>query len=136
MTRTKLTIVLFGSIISSCATRILYDHLRKNKDLESGAMATIDGPRTPDHIKLNAELKNAPFAERSITRALFAYDTSDHKTLMHIRFDRQTVDTLNKFKLATGVDMSKFVAFAVRVLLNTNPEFKSIINKYLQRTQL
>jgi hypothetical protein len=136
MTRTKFTALLLGSYISYYTALIIYDHFRNKRNLETAKKAAVDEPVTSDHIQLNTGVKTDLILERSIVRALFAYDNSDHNNLMHVRFDQQTVDTLNKFKLATGVDMSKFVAFAVRHLLNTNPEFKSIINKYLQRTQL
>jgi hypothetical protein len=136
MTCTKFTALVLGSYVSYYVSKIIYDHPRKKRDLENDQKAPIDAPVTSDHIQLGTEIEPSIIPERSTVKALFAYDNSDHHSLMHVRFDQQTVDTLNKFKLASGVDMSKFVAFAVRHLLNTNPEFKSIINKYLQRTQL
>ncbi|MEZ2338405.1 hypothetical protein AB6735_22345 [Mucilaginibacter sp. RCC_168] len=136
MTGTKFTALLLGSYISFYVAKIIYGYPRKKRDLDNDQKAPADAPATLDHIPLNTAIEPSIIPARSTLKSLFAYDTSDHHTLMHVRFDQQTVDTLNKFKLATGVDMSKFVAFAVRHLLNTNPEFKSIINKYLQRTQL
>ena len=56
--------------------------------------------------------------------------------MVHIRFDKQTVDLLIKFKLASGVDMTKLVAFSVKHLFNTHPELKQIIKQYLQNTKL
>jgi hypothetical protein len=72
----------------------------------------------------------------TVVRSLYAYDNSDHKNMVHVRFDAQTVDLLNKFKLATGTDITKFVAFAVKYLFESNPELKSIIKLYLQNTKL
>jgi hypothetical protein len=133
MNTTKVSALLLGSCISCYALLRFSYHLRNKQNFK----ASIKGP---DSLLTQILPTSEPIAgrviERPIARALFAYDTSDHQTLMHTRFDRQTVDTLNKFKLATGVDMSKFVAFSVRHLLNTYPEFKNIINQYLQRTQL
>jgi hypothetical protein len=136
MTGTKFTALLLGSYIFYCVSKMIYDHGCKKGKFEIDPKARIDDPVTSDQIQLNTEIEPSIIPERSTVKALFAFDNSDHKTMMHVRFNQQTVDILNKFKLATGVDMSKFVAFAVRHLLNTNPEFKSIINKYLQRTQL
>jgi hypothetical protein len=72
----------------------------------------------------------------TVVRSLYAYDNSDHKQMVHVRFDTQTVDLLNKFKMATGTDMTKFVAFAVKYLFESNPELKNIIKLYLQNTKL
>jgi ribosomal protein L14 len=72
----------------------------------------------------------------TVVRSLFAYDNGDHKQMVHVRFDAQTVDLLNKFKMATGTDITKFVAFAVKYLFESNPELKNIIKLYLQNTKL
>ena len=72
----------------------------------------------------------------TVVRSLYAYDNSDHRQMVHVRFDAQTVDLLNKFKMATGTDMTKFVAFAVKYLFESNPELKNIIKLYLQNTKL
>lgn len=72
----------------------------------------------------------------TVVRSLFAYDNSDHKQMVHVRFDAQTVDLLNKFKMATGTDITKFVAFSVKYLFESNPELKNIIKLYLQNTKL
>jgi hypothetical protein len=79
---------------------------------------------------------NSILTHDTVLRSLFAYDNSDHKNVVHVRFDAQTVDLLAKFKMATGVDMTKFVAFAVKYLFETNPELKTTIKQYLQNTEL
>ncbi|TFF37038.1 hypothetical protein [Mucilaginibacter psychrotolerans] len=79
---------------------------------------------------------NSILVHDTVLRSLFAYDNSDHKNVVHVRFDAQMVDLLAKFKMATGVDMTKFVAFAVKYLFETNPELKTIIKQYLQNTEL
>ncbi|MBS1528510.1 MAG: hypothetical protein JST19_22880 [Bacteroidetes bacterium] len=89
--------------------------------------------------RISAESKkttNSILVHDTVQRSLFAYDNSDHKNVVHVRFDAQTVDLLAKFKIATGVDMTKFVAFAVKYLFETNPELKTIIKQYLQNTEL
>lgn len=74
---------------------------------------------------------NAPILE-----VLLGYDNSDHKTMVHFRFDKQTVDFLNQFKIATGVDATKFVAFSVRHFIDTHPELKTIIKQFIQNSYL
>jgi hypothetical protein len=69
-------------------------------------------------------------------QAIAAYDNSLHKNMVHVRFDKKTVDTLTKFKMATGTDITKFVAFSVQHVLDSHPEIKSTIKHYIQNTDL
>ena len=71
-----------------------------------------------------------------IIQAIAAYDNALHKNMVHVRFDKKTVDTLTKFKMATGTDITKFVAFSVQHVLDTYPEIKSTIKHYIQNTDL
>lgn len=71
-----------------------------------------------------------------ILEAIMAYDNTQNKTMVHTRFDIKTADTMNKFKMATGVDVTKFVAFAVKNLFDTHPELKTIIKQFIQNTEL
>lgn len=71
-----------------------------------------------------------------ILQLLTEYDNSDHKTMVHFRFDKQTVDFLNQFKIATGVDATKFVAFSVRHFIDLHPELKTIIKQFIQNSYL
>jgi hypothetical protein len=64
------------------------------------------------------------------------YDNRDHKSLMHIRFDAGTIKMLGQFKMATGVDVTKLVAFSVHHLLEQHPELKSIIKQFIQQLEL
>lgn len=107
------------------ASRIMNDRLKPSEQ------EPVVAPEVPE-----IEVVKTRIAEGAMARLLYAYDTSDHRQMLHVRFDQQTVDTLNKLKLATAVDMSKFVAFSVRHMLDTYPEFKAIITHYLQRTPL
>ncbi|GAA4339750.1 hypothetical protein GCM10023149_50670 [Mucilaginibacter gynuensis] len=77
-----------------------------------------------------------PAASPAILNDIHAYDTTGNKSMVHARFDSKTVDILNKFKMATGVDVSKTVAFAVHHFLSTQPEIKTIIKQYIQNTDL
>lgn len=74
--------------------------------------------------------------DSSILKALKEYDNSDHKTMVHFRFNKPTVDFLNQFKIATGIDATKFVAFSVRHLMETYPELKTIIKQFIQNAEL
>ena len=71
-----------------------------------------------------------------ILQRIRKYDNRDHKSLMHIRFDADTIRLLNQFKMATGVDVTKLVAFSVHELLNRHPELKSIIKQFIQQINL
>jgi hypothetical protein len=55
---------------------------------------------------------------------------------VHFRFDKQTVDFLNQFKIATGIDATKFVAFSVRQFIEQHPELKTIIKQFIQNSYL
>lgn len=74
--------------------------------------------------------------ESVMLKALIAYDNSNNKSMVHVRFDKQTVDIMNKFKMATNVDVTRFVAFAVKHFLESYPELKTIIKQFIQNTEL
>ncbi|PAW95433.1 hypothetical protein CKK33_18775 [Mucilaginibacter sp. MD40] len=80
--------------------------------------------------------KAAKTTEVAILTALIGYDNSGNKSMVHARFDKQTVDVMNKFKMATGIEVTKFVSFAVKHFLETYPELKTIIKEYIQNTDL
>jgi hypothetical protein len=71
-----------------------------------------------------------------IMQRLEAYDNSGHKSMVHVRFDEKTVQTLNHFKMATGIDVTKLVAFSVQELFERHPELKSIIKQFIQNVTL
>jgi len=74
--------------------------------------------------------------ESAILETILAYDNSDNKSMVHTRFDKQTVRLMNQFKLATDVDVTKLVAFAVKHLFETYPELKIIIKQFFQNEDL
>jgi hypothetical protein len=74
--------------------------------------------------------------EPAILAAIIAYDNSQNKTMGHIRFDEKTMNLMNRFKMATGVDVTKLVAFSVKHLFETHPELKMIIKQFIQNTEL
>jgi arginine utilization protein RocB len=74
--------------------------------------------------------------EAPIVAAILAYDNSANKSMVHARFDQRTVKTMNQFKMATGVDVTKLVSFAVKHLFETCPELKSTIKHFIQNNDL
>lgn len=68
-----------------------------------------------------------------ILELIRTYDNSDHKSMVHVRFDAKTLQTMNHFKMATGVDVTKLVAFAVSELFAHHPELKTIIKQFIQK---
>jgi len=77
-------------------------------------------------------LVKQPAVSADILDRLKAYDNADHKTLVHVRFDKNTVRTLNQLKLATGIDVTRLVAYSVRSLFDQHPELKTIIKQFMQ----
>jgi trans-2-enoyl-CoA reductase len=113
----------------------LADQLRE-KIVKPGEKSKPDqsAPIT-QNIQKPVKKKSNPL-NASILQALTDYDNSDHKTMVHFRFDKQTVDFLNQFKIATGVDATKFVAFTVRQFIDAHPELKTIIKQFIQNSYL
>jgi DNA-binding phage protein len=71
-----------------------------------------------------------------ILTAILEYDNTANKSMVHVRFDEKTVRTMNQFKMATGVDVTRLVSFSVKHLLETNPDIKTIIKQFIQNTDL
>jgi hypothetical protein len=113
----------------------LADQLREQmvKPGEKRESESLDRTRKKA-TKIEKQKVNAP--DTPILQILTDYDNSDHKTMVHFRFDQQTVDFLNQFKIATGVDATKFVAYAVRQFIGAHPELKTIIKQFIQKTYL
>ena len=71
-----------------------------------------------------------------ILKRLEAFDNSGFKNMVHVRFDEKTAQTLNHLKMATEVDLTKVVAFAVQDFFDRYPELKSIIKQFIQNSYL
>ncbi len=61
------------------------------------------------------------------------YDNTDHNSLVHIRLDEYTVVILNQLKLATGIDITIVMAFAISDLLKRHPELRLAIDQFLKQ---
>ena len=107
------------------------------KTLADQLRSKINGQTVPKEtpVKIKREKKKPPDIPE-ILESIRAYDNRQHKSLMHIRFDAQTMQTMNQFKMATGVDVTKLVAFSVQQLFERHPELKSIIKHYIQQLEL
>ena len=133
MTRVKFIIGILCTYAAYYAVLILHDRaaIKVADDLPAGKQEPENGIGVKNGNKANGILTHD-----TVLRSLFAYDNGDHKSLVHVRFDKQTVDLMNKFKMATGVDMTRFVVFAVKYFFETNPELRTIIKKFIQNTEL
>ena len=77
----------------------------------------------------------APPEIPAILEAIYSYDNLDHKSMVHVRFDAKTVLAMKHFKLATGIDMTRLIAFSVRELFRLHPELKIIIKQFIQNLE-
>lgn len=109
----------------------LREKMAKPLEKPTGDKPSLTTGSTKKPVKKANKDLDAPILE-----VLMGYDNSDHKTMVHFRFDKQTVDFLNQFKIATGVDATKFVAFSVRHFIDTHPELKTIIKQFIQNSYL
>jgi hypothetical protein len=80
--------------------------------------------------------KQPKLVSPSILEEIRAYDNSDHKNMVHVRFDKKTAQLLSHFKMATGIDLTKLIAFSVKRLLVQHPEIKSIVQQYIKNLEL
>lgn len=96
------------------------------------------GEPQENHSPVNnsAQSPEAPTKDPTILELLRAFDNSDHKSMVHVRFDAKTLRTMNQFKMATGVDVTKLVAYSVRQLFALHPELKTIIKQFIQNIDL
>lgn len=137
MNHMKSLLGILGVYTAYYTVMILWDRLRHQQKQENVTEKKAPPLDAGNEIKTTVETDESEIIiHDTLLKSLWAYDNSDHKSLVHIRFDKQTVDLLIKFKMATGVDMTKFVAFAVSHLFKTHPELKQIIKQYLQNTKL
>jgi len=65
-----------------------------------------------------------------------AYDITNHKTLVHARFDAQTAQTLQHLKMATGIEVTRLICFSVRQLFERYPELRAVIKEHLNKFEL
>jgi hypothetical protein len=71
-----------------------------------------------------------------ILETLRAFNIAGNKSLVHARFDAQTAQMLHHFKMATGIEVTRLLCYAVKQLLEKHPEIKSIIKDHLEKLEL
>lgn len=90
-------------------------------------------PEKNSEVKIRTKTKAAI---PDILNAILTYDTSENKSMVHVRFDAKTLRIMNQFKMAAGVDVTRLVSFSVKHLFDTCPELKTIIKQFIQNTDL
>lgn len=116
----------------------LADQLR-NKIAEPNKEAIIPPPDLSKKVNIDDEIKtDTSLTENDIEilRAIKAFEYANGKNMLHPRVDDKTIKILNQFKIATGVDMNRTIAFSIHYLFAQNPELKIIIKKSLENFEL
>ena len=90
----------------------------------------------PKENKTITPENNSPPPVPDLIKQLLDYDNSNHKSMVHVRFDAQTAQTLAHFKMATGVEVTRLVAYAVRQFTKQHPEIREIIKEYFKNLEL
>jgi hypothetical protein len=113
----------------------LADRLRSK--MNKPAVESLTGSKGKKDKTANAKevnpKSNAPPQIPAILEEIRAYNYTDHKSMVHVRFDAKTLQVMNQFKMATGVDVTRLVAYSVSRLFKQHPELKSIIKQFLQK---
>ena len=117
----------------------LADQLR-SKIAQGTASGPVIGP-VPEVVasKKNGKVKAAsksPPDVPEILQAIRDFDIAAHKNVLHVRFDPRTAQMLGRFKMATGTEITKLIAFSVHHLFEQHPELKSIIKQFIQDLEL
>ncbi|MBB3058254.1 hypothetical protein [Mucilaginibacter gotjawali] len=97
-------------------------------------MAKPDTPEKPAAAPKKKATK--PHTIPAIIDQLRAYDITGHKTLVHGRFDVQTAQLLHHLKMATGIEVTRVLCYAVKQLLEKHPEIKTVIKEHLDKFEL
>jgi hypothetical protein len=111
------------------------DQLR-SKVGQSPESGTPAGKGRSKQAETPAPEKHAPSPVSEIIQILRAYDNTDHKSMVHARFDTATAQTLTHFKLATGIEVTRVVAYAVGQFIKEHPEIRDIIKHYFKNLEL
>lgn len=90
----------------------------------------------PKENKIIKPESHGPPPVPKLIQELQAYDNSDHKSMVHVRFDAQTAQMLAHFKMATGVEVTRVVAYAMGQFIKQHPEMREIIKSYFKNLEL
>ena len=89
----------------------------------------------PFNIHDRTRRQNPRFIPQVIEQ-LRDFDINGNKTLVHARFDPQTAQLLHHFKMATGIEVTRLICYAVRQLLDKHPEIRTIVREHLKNIDL
>ncbi|MBS1526124.1 MAG: hypothetical protein JST19_10775 [Bacteroidetes bacterium] len=93
-------------------------------------------PDTPEKNLSGKKKAGNPPAIPEIIDLIRAYDITGHKTLVHARFEGQMAQTLQHLKMATGIEVTRLICFAVKRLFEQHPELREVIKQHLEKFQL
>lgn len=102
------------------------------KSLADQLRSKMAKPDTPDKKKKN----NQPVDIPQVIELLRDFDINGNKTLVHARFDPQTAQLLHHFKMATGIEVTRLICYAVRQLLDQHPEIRAVVREHLKNIDL
>lgn len=97
----------------------LADQLRKRMEKPGETVAVI--------VKKSTEPVEIP----GVLDLIRALDTAGCKTLIHARFDEPTVKLIHHLKMATGIEVSRLLLYAIRQLLEKHPEIREVVKAHL-----
>lgn len=107
------------------------------KTLADQLRSKMAQPDTPVHDKPSSKKKQLKSAETlPIIEQLRAYDLTGHKNMLHARFDATTAQMLHYLKMATGIEVNRVICYSVKLLLEQNPELKTIVKQFIQTLEL
>ena len=107
------------------------------KTLADQLRSRMAKPDTPEKSAPAVKKKSAkPQEIPPIIEQLRAYDLTGHKTLVHGRFDAQTAQLLHHLKMATGIEVTRVLCYAVKALLDAHPELKTAIKEHFEKFEL
>ncbi|RBQ12049.1 hypothetical protein [Pedobacter miscanthi] len=114
------------------------DELRRSisssPDSRPGARGEPGKPAPP--LAKQVKDKKVIVAAGAILEAMSGFDCSANTHMLHPRLDSRTVKLLNSFKLASGIDMNRFIAFSIHYLFQQHPELKTYIKQSLENFEL
>jgi len=103
------------------------------KSLADELRSKMAKPDTPVKKKSN---KQQPDAIPQVIELLREIEIAGNKTLVHARFDPSTAQLLHHFKMATGVEVSRLICYAVKQLLDKHPEIRAIVKEHLKNIEI
>lgn len=109
------------------------------KSLADQLRSRMSSPDIPEKTTITKvkQVKAPPKVDTAeILQEILDFDNSNNKNMVHVRFDDKTSQLLNHFKMATGVDITKLVAFSVHALFQKHPELKQTIKQFIQDLEL